>query len=778
MQIKKHSRQHAVLFCLVFLMVAGAVFRFSGVSAAPGSVIINELMYNPGTGNQDDEFIELYNTTSSPIDLEGWCFSEGVVLVTSAPDPACFEAGTTIAGNGFLVVSPNPSQTQSTYGVNTAASYAGANLSNGGETITLVDNAATPINSATYDDTVPWPTSPDGSGPSLELKDPGSDNSQATAWGASIGGATPAAENSYLSLSLPEISNISEPNNVTANQSVTVQATVQNATTVNLTYRINFSSQQTATMYDDGAHDDGASGDGIYATNIPGQAAGQLVRFRIEASNNDGDSSSPSSDDSMNYHGYVVEDPSNLTQLPLLQWFMSDEDYNDMDQNHREDEQTFPTVVVYGDQFFDNATVRIYGDTSKDPSIAKVSLNFELPSGYRLTIPDKITRALNEFNLESDIGDYTHALQPVAWQVAREFGVVPIQTTKVRLDRNGNFHGLFTLVEKYNGEWRDAHNYSTGALYKEWSDKRTREEEDNSDIVSWRTELDKPRSAARRQYVFDNQDIPNALNFMAFQSIVRNHDWHMLSNTYQYRDTEGTGRWSLLPWDVDLSYTFQGSNLISPYDRPDYIPAWARWPTNAVYVEPDMRQAYFRRLRTMADGLYANDRYLQLFREQYDEIADDIDLENAKWWPGRNKQADKATVEAEIAKHKQRILVRYRLGWAVPPAQSATEVVDIDTVEAGNLPEEGYVLLKNNASVAVDISSWLLEELSFTFPEGAVLPAGGTAVVPRNDLIYRTAHPGEYNLGQLSQDISTTIEHLTLKRDDNTVADTWDSPEL
>ena len=41
-------------------------------SAAPTDVVINELMYNPATGNDGDEFLELYNRGTTPVDLSGW----------------------------------------------------------------------------------------------------------------------------------------------------------------------------------------------------------------------------------------------------------------------------------------------------------------------------------------------------------------------------------------------------------------------------------------------------------------------------------------------------------------------------------------------------------------------------------------------------------------------------------------------------------------------------------------------------------------------------------
>ena len=61
-----------------------------------GSVVINELLTNSDVAG---DWIELYNTTSNPINLGGWYLSD------SSVNPAKFRipAGTTIAPNGYLV---------------------------------------------------------------------------------------------------------------------------------------------------------------------------------------------------------------------------------------------------------------------------------------------------------------------------------------------------------------------------------------------------------------------------------------------------------------------------------------------------------------------------------------------------------------------------------------------------------------------------------------------------------------------------------------------------
>ena len=86
------------------------------------------------------------------------------------------------------------------------------NLSNGGETITLKDAGAVVIDTVTYGEVDPWPTTPDGIGPSLELIDPTLDNNDSLNWAAStaVAGHTVRSANSVAGTGLgPRITGVS-----------------------------------------------------------------------------------------------------------------------------------------------------------------------------------------------------------------------------------------------------------------------------------------------------------------------------------------------------------------------------------------------------------------------------------------------------------------------------------------------------------------------------------------------------------------------------------------
>jgi hypothetical protein len=180
------------------------VFACAALTASTSAqVVINEIHYNPGsTGSLPNaEFVELYNTSASSVSLSGWSITDAFTIN--------FSGATSIPGHGFLVLCKDPTALQAATGYpgagqpapvqrNVAAGAAGQ-LSDGGELITLRNAALATIDLVNYDDIAPWPTTPDGTGPSLELKNPVLDNSSAASWAASTGNhGTPGAQNSVF----------------------------------------------------------------------------------------------------------------------------------------------------------------------------------------------------------------------------------------------------------------------------------------------------------------------------------------------------------------------------------------------------------------------------------------------------------------------------------------------------------------------------------------------------------------------------------------------------
>ncbi len=143
-------------------------------AAMQAQIVITEIMYNPPPSGTDTlEYVEIYNNSTSTVDISGWSFSQGFVYV--------FPAGSTMAPNTYLVISENAAYFQERFGFAPIQWTDGA-LTNGGEDLELVDANGAVIDYVDYKNAAPWPIEPNGSGPSLVLCDPNADNSLPISW--------------------------------------------------------------------------------------------------------------------------------------------------------------------------------------------------------------------------------------------------------------------------------------------------------------------------------------------------------------------------------------------------------------------------------------------------------------------------------------------------------------------------------------------------------------------------------------------------------------------
>jgi regulation of enolase protein 1 (concanavalin A-like superfamily) len=153
-------------------------------------IVINEIMYNPISGDPDDQYVELFNRGKTATDLGGWRFTAGIDLVM--PSPTLLPAG------GYLVIARNVSHLRQTYphlGAGTTVGNFQGKLARGGERLALAKPESTvdPVTGETrttyavvdevaYQTGGRWPRWADGGGSSLELIDPRSNHRLASNW--------------------------------------------------------------------------------------------------------------------------------------------------------------------------------------------------------------------------------------------------------------------------------------------------------------------------------------------------------------------------------------------------------------------------------------------------------------------------------------------------------------------------------------------------------------------------------------------------------------------
>ncbi len=161
--------------------VEQAVTTFGAPNGAPlvGPVVISEFMYNQAGVGSEHEFIELHNRTGLPVQLfdpvhpeNTWKFTNGVDLV--------IPAGVSIPANGYVVIAGiEPNAFRAANNVPSDVAVFGpwlGGLDKNGEAVSLSRPGEPELDGfvayyradhVNYGDTSPWPTAPDGNGPSL-----------------------------------------------------------------------------------------------------------------------------------------------------------------------------------------------------------------------------------------------------------------------------------------------------------------------------------------------------------------------------------------------------------------------------------------------------------------------------------------------------------------------------------------------------------------------------------------------------------------------------------
>ncbi|HTD68326.1 MAG TPA: lamin tail domain-containing protein, partial [Candidatus Limnocylindria bacterium] len=199
------------------------------------SIVINELMFDPISGDEDDDYIELYNRGASTVNLGRWQFTAGVDYT--------FPANTLIAPGSYVVVAKNRNRMLANYANLNATNVFGnfdGSLRNNGERLALsmpdeiiTTNGAVlatntlyiVVNEVGYGRGGRWGQWSHGGGSSLELIDSNSDNRQVQNWADS----DETAKSSWVSVFHQELMDHVYPVGTTGNQLNEVQIMILGA---------------------------------------------------------------------------------------------------------------------------------------------------------------------------------------------------------------------------------------------------------------------------------------------------------------------------------------------------------------------------------------------------------------------------------------------------------------------------------------------------------------------------------------------------------------------
>ena len=598
-----------------------------------------------------------------------------------------------------------------------------------------------------------------------------------------------------------------------------VEPTSGTLASVDLYWRAMFDSETKITMVDNGTGGDVVASDGIYTAVISatGILPGEMVRWRVEAADASGSiTRKPSFFDPLDadeYYGTVIADPSVSTSLlPVLHTFVENERAADTVNGTR-------ASIFYGGEFYDNVQMDIHGQSTRGSDFIKKSYDLDFNRGSRFRYAEG-ERRVKDLNLLTNWADKSKTRNTIGYEIMRRAGHPAHFAFPVRVQRNGEFFTTADMVE--DGDDRYLERVGLGennVLYKMDNslnsstnnvNKKTRRDEPNSDLQQFINGLN-GTTLEKRNYAFDNINIPETINYLAAIAITNNRDQGH-KNYYLYRDTEGDGEWAPLVWDVDLNLGRNWNPTDTYFDDDFEENPIDDGPSNPlkslIYNDSRFVSMFRRRVRTLMDDILGADpqsspldaRVAELLEQidPSDVAMSDADLDYAKWgsWTfsngaPRGNQNTMAEAAARIVNEHLPDRRRQLEGLSIiPDSQDPFLVATITEVSfnptSGTTPatpdQSGeYFVVGHEESGYRDFSGWKITGgVEFTIPPGTAIDGTTKLYVVKDPKGFRsrTRSPmaGEQNLvvGGYDGQLSARGETLSLIRPDGTVSQTLD----
>jgi len=263
-----------------------------------------------------------------------------------------------------------------------------------------------------------------------------------------------------------------------------------------------------------------------------------------------------------------------------------------------EEEITISCTVEHQDEVYDNCLMRIRGDTSR--GFRKKSYRIEFPS-------DNPLEGRTSWNFNADFLDHSYTKSWLFSRILSNMGFPCFQVTHAVLSVNGDNRGLFLRVEPVNKTFLTRIGFDTeGNLYKAARDgscaniyddvdsvwaKKTNGSSGMNDLIQLITEVEYTDHTSFQSYMdstFTMYGPYGLIRMLAINAALANNSTYY-HNYYLFHDVDGTGLWTMLPWDVDkILYNNLGIGYGACTTR-----YWFDNPLNARTLEvPAFREAF------------------------------------------------------------------------------------------------------------------------------------------------------------------------------------------
>ena len=276
-------------------------------------------------------------------------------------------------------------------------------------------------------------------------------------------------------------------------------------------------------------------------------------------------------------------------------------------------------------------------------------------------------------NLNSGWHDPAMVREVLAYHVYEVAGAPGSRARMVRVHVNGRFRGVYVEVEQPDQAFLRARHLKGAAVYKAVSRARQADERDLGNEAAYAGHYEKQtkksesygdlqqfcRALAQAQEPVEfferNVDLERYIDYLAATVLVQNWDGFN-KNHFLVHDNEGSGKWFVLPWDLDRTFgdhwnwSFAEARL-SPFLGVRTQPGVTGWNRlqDRFFSHPTLRGRFLDRLSELLEKEFTPARLFPVVDKLYAEVAADAALDR-KRWPSQDND-----VRAAIEQVKQYI---------------------------------------------------------------------------------------------------------------------------
>ncbi len=398
-------------------------------------------------------------------------------------------------------------------------------------------------------------------------------------------------------------------------------------------------------------------------------------------------------------------------------------------------------------------------------------------------MPGVLASPVDNFLMQAEWSDHSYGRSLLSWDAYRKAGVIDTQSFPIRTQRNGSFMGLYKYQDNYDGTWRDRNGLGDDQLFKaehsafsentSLTSRFTKQNPEDGDFTGLRSFLTGVESTgtAQRNYLLANADIPEIINYAAVDAIIRATD--QATHNFYFGQDATTGRWSMIPWDLDHTWGNDCCSVNSMFVTPDEPGDPSNALLHAILTQPDWRQMYFRRLKTLVGQILATGVPESVYDAALSPAQPTASLDFNAWptqsWMAYNQQ--RTVLFSAIQARRNAFAGDSR----VPAAQSANPNVVVNEIQhsptVGNDGE--FIELYNpSATEAVDLSGWTFSSaVDLVVPPGTVILPHGYVVFNSSDTVFRSTYGGLIFDGGTYSGHLSAAETLVLTRADGSLDD-------